>query len=253
MPTVLDIFSKVQTGVWPEGIARNLVCRTKDWLATALVEIQERVPQLRASNITTVLYADTGYSCGVTYFRIPKGVIKSISTADPAVDCVGITAGYISEYAFNCRVGESAMCAAYPVAANVVAYSQYPLMYHPDLTLDLTVAPGNRVVARHGSGMLMIHPHLSSNEVIKIEWTGKRLDWTDGVDTPLSWLTDAVVINPEIYDVIEKYMRYRKVDDGDCDVAKSNRAMEVYDDKIRSLISSLRDEEELPIRQQNLC
>jgi len=251
MPTVLEIFSKVQSGVWPEGIARNLVCRTKDWLSTALVEIQEKVPQLRMSNLTTVQYADTGYSCGVSYFNAPKGIVESISTSDPTVGCVKLVAIQLNQEDFDCRVANAALCAAYPVAVNPVPYSQYPLLYVPDSTLNFTAVPGNRAVAIHGSGMLMIHPRLSSNEVITIEWTGKQQDWADGVQIPPSWLTTAGSIKPEIYDIIEKYMRWRKVDDGDCDVSKANRAMQMYEEKIRSLISSLRDENELESTDKN--
>lgn len=253
MPTVLELFGKIQSSVFPERIPRNLVCRTKDWLGMVLVELQEKVPLLRQQNQTIVPYLDTGYACGVSYFRVPRGLVTAVSTYVPGAECDRIQAIKRDAVDFDCRVVVGLGCGTPPVAVNPVPFNQNPLLYRPDASLDPVIPVGNRTVNRAQNGWARLYPRLASTEVVEIEWTGKIQDWGDGTNIPASWLTDVGSLKLEIYDAIERYMKYRKIESSDCDATKARMARETYDEKIRYLISALREEHEFASTPAAVC
>lgn len=241
--TFAELFTAVEANVWAEGHARKLQRRARDWLRDVLIDLQKKVPQLKAGHINYLPQASTFYKCGVTAFEAPRGPITRLATHRTDGPCCEVicrasdraTVEQQTRYCFTgCTV---------PAPANPNPAGPFGLLI-PDSTIDHKCRIDRRWAALF-NGYIWIYPHISSTEQVVMEWQGSKRNWQDSDSFSAYWLDETGAFAREVQHIIELYLNAMRLW-WDCQDRQTVQAdLGMYDRAVAELINDRRRDDTL--------
>lgn len=220
--TFLDLFNIIKQDVWPEGIARNLLFQFKGHLMSTMTDLQSEVPMLQSGQTYIKTQAETSWKCGRSYIQIPfLATVTRLEVFPADKPCCsppiyGFTRQQFEEKTSGC--GRT-------FTPPLVGPSDGGF-YTPDDTND-SKSPPSEYFATILDGMLVVFPHINSDLVAQLTWTGIKRTW-EAIDIlPASWIIDAT-LDAEIRDYIRWKMEMIK---NRCDAEKFQVASQAFADR----------------------
>lgn len=241
--TFLDLYNLVIRSVYPEKVARSRSPIVKDWVRDALIDLQKKVPQLRAGNVEIINQAASYYTCGLSAVRAPRGWVKNVSIRhSDSADCPS-TPGVVVSKNEMLAMRDGCPCSAYPKPLNQGVIGQYRLMV-PDPSIDRINPLSYRYVSMF-DGYIWWYPWFNSNEELMVEWEGEKKSWEDTDLIPESFLDERGTMDREVQMLIELYVTANK------DVLASCKPRDVafalYRDRLARYIISRIEQDKLDI------
>lgn len=215
--------------VWPEGQASNLIPNHEKWVLDATIDLQKKVACLQQYQVDIVPQCATYLLNGCTVFGAPRGYIYKLYTIsnDPDDRCP-VVYSPITKDELDCIASAGADHGAtfqHPYGF----YGFYAELYnfYPDsglLGMEFPSADEDKP-CRSKSGYYTLHrgnisvfPHMQWNESAVIEWDGIKRTYTD--DEPVAFGFENV-LDREVEDAVEYYLRYKAAQIEDCDLDRA--------------------------------
>lgn len=262
--TFLEFKAAIKAATMPDKESVRLNARHDGWIASSLIELQQKVPCLKGNHREYINQEATYYSCGVTAFAIPPGgyvrglQVQQIANRCDYVDCIPMTEAVfrgIQKNMQHCR------CSPSPeITSDYLAYYGYEYdygeydygNYDPELrpatsAIDLLCRARNRSFAIF-DGNVWLWPVLNSTETAVLKWNGVKKNWKDTDQMPDSgdWVDESGGLSQEILQVVELYFFMKRWRYDLCDPEKALQAESDYRKKISEMITECRRKETLP-------
>jgi len=226
-----DFNTAVQFAVSPDGIAENLVSLQRSWTIDALIDLQTKVPCLQQLHTDYLCASSSFYSCGASIFEAPRGFIRSLSTMVPGDRCcVEIPYTPVSKNDLDCMLENQkafSFCSStelHPYTAYLqdgvyVPFPETPL-YCTDYVGagDTSLDKSSRAIEGFFTidrGQIWVTPQIQSDELVKLDWDGRKVDWAD------TDIMDDEIFNREVQECVEMFVRSRVASVSDCDYTRA--------------------------------
>lgn len=250
--TTFDIFvSNIAQTIFPEGESENLLRNHRQYIADALIDLQQKVPCLRTKHRDRHSMADTFLDCAASVLDAPRGFIGQIYAVTQDNCCAKRYFTPIDHDEMLQILADNQNCGTlvdptyyyYIDGYGYLDYPAYGCLYYGDSSgaTDLSVRPttGGSFVSMH-NGLLYLFPWLQANEVLVVEWDGIKRSWKD---------TDEVTWDREVQDAVEHFLASKTGYREDCDLQKVQVERGMYDELVRKQIWQCRKERRIERRQ----
>ncbi len=221
----------VQYSVSPDGIAENLVSLQRSYAIDALIDLQTKVPCLQQNHTDYLCASASFYSCGASLFEAPRGFIRSLSTMVPGDTCCReVRYTPVSMVDMQCMLKNQeafSFCSATELHPYTTYLQDGVYVPFPDTPLecvdyvgpnDTSLDKSSRAIEGFFSidrGQIWVTPQIQSNELVKLEWDGRKTIWSD-TDT-----MDEEIFNREVQECVEMFVRSRMASTADCDYTRA--------------------------------
>lgn len=241
--TFLQLKTKLRAELFPAGEARNLWTPHDAYFVAAMIDIQRWVECLQVNNASQFPACSTYWEDAKTVMEAPKGIVQRVFTVanDDWRDKVFYWSSTFND--LECWARSLALACSTPINAGLeklqqgFKFSEASTDGSPTQNSLLGLASGR---ARTGiwaiyRKRLYIAPWLQSNEVLVVEWDGKKDDWTD------TDLVDTKYWTPSVEEAIKFYVRCQhEMYFGD--KREGGILKQLYNEKISDLIFDCREE-----------
>jgi hypothetical protein len=241
--TFLQLKQKLRRELFPAGEAKNLQIPHDAYFVAAMIDIQRWVECLQVNNASQFAACDAYWENAKTVVEAPKGIVKRVFTV--ANDDWRDKVHYWSSNFNDMECWAKTLMLACPTPLNTgLTKLQQGFKFAEDSTDGSTTRSrlSGMASGRARTGIwaiyrkrLYVAPWLQSNEVLVVEWDGKKDDWidTDIVNTKY-W-------TPTVEEAIKLYVRYsHELYFGD--KREGGILKQLYNEKISDLIFDCREE-----------
>jgi hypothetical protein len=262
--TYAEFKASLKASAMPDKESSRLTARHDGWIASALIEIQQKVPCLKGNHREYISQEATYYSCGATAFPIPAGGyvrelrVQQIANRCNYVECIPMT-----EAVFRGILQNMQACRCHAIVDSTPAYLAYYGYeydygeydygdYDPELrpatpAIDLRCHARNRAFAIF-EGNVWLWPVLNSTETAVLKWHGVKKNWRDIDPMPDDgdWVDETGALSPEITEVVQLYFMMKRYRYDLCDIQKAQFVEADYRKKVSEMITECRRKDTLP-------
>lgn len=225
--TFAQFKSEIRARVWPEGEPENLVTNHNKWILDSLIDLQRKVPCLQQYQVDIVPQCATYLMNGSTVFGAPRGYIHKLYTLsnDPDDRCQ-VEYSPITKDELDCMASSAPCCPGGQTFQHPYgAYGFYAELYnyYPDsglLGMEFPSADEDKP-CRATSGYYTLHrgnlwvfPHMQWTESAVVEWDGIKRTYAEEDLVSFGFEN---VLDREVEDAVEYYLRYKAAQVEDCD------------------------------------
>lgn len=234
-----EYYTQISTAVFPEGEAENLVNVHKLSVKDALIDLQTKIPCLRANHADYVGQSSTLFHCGASTFDTVDGNIERVYTSTLDGGCDPIEATYIDHQRMLDLIH------AYRCCLPGDAYGMNP--YAPNEAVGAPIyatgSPSTDKGYRAGSdslywsinrGTIYVFPSIESTEQIVVEWSGTQRTFIDATVMSTSFTDRDVMSAVEVY--LESQVARRETKD----MSDYQTASSLYTSAVSQLIYDCR-------------
>lgn len=262
--TYAEFKAGIKAVTMPDKESSRLNDRHDGWIASALIELQQKVPCLRGNHREYITQEATYYSCGATAFPIPPGgYVQELRVQQTANRCDYVNCIPMTEAVFRGILQNMQLCRCHALVDDTPAYLAYYGYeydygyydygnYDPELrpatdAIDLPCRARNRAFAIF-EGNVWLWPILNSTETAILKWNGIKKSWRDGDAMPDDgdWVDETGGLNREVQEVVELYFMMKRWRYDLCDLQKAQVVEFDYRKKISEMITECQKQENLP-------
>lgn len=204
-----QLFSAVEANVWPEGHARKVRARANDWLRDVLIDLQRKVPQLKAGHINYLPQASTFYKCGITAFEAPLGPVTKLAVRSIVGNCCEVVCRPVARQEIEQQTRYCFTGCTTPAPVNPNPAGPFGLLI-PDSTIDHKFRQDPRKASLF-NGYIWLWTHINSTEEVVMEWSGSKRNWQGGDSFSRHWLDESGGFSREIQRIIELYVNAMRI------------------------------------------
>lgn len=199
--TFLALYNELVQVAYPEGLARNLIKRTRNQLMAGLIDLQDAVPMLQSGQTEVKDQGATFWRCGVTLVDIPTlCIVNRVEVFAIDNECKVIGAFPLTKEQMEHKSNRCSNTAITPPPGAPDSLGRYTAGPSVD-----PAHPPQQYWASIIDDVLWLYPVMPSTHKVRFTWTGIKRDWADADVLPDTWLT-GTGLDPEIFDFLSRYL-----------------------------------------------